>query len=81
VTELPARVMPVPAEIGSVERHHHQVPHARFDVLVASGTQVLLGGLKRMNDADLDLVAVRQRGISAHNSASATMMNAAATKT
>jgi hypothetical protein len=72
--------MPVPAEIRSVERNHHQVAHARVDVLVAPGTQVLLGGLERMDDADLDLVAVRQRGISAHNSASAKRMNAAATK-
>jgi len=52
---------------------------ADFDVLVAPGTQVLLGRLERMDDAEFDVL--RYRGIRAHRMSAAATRKAAATYT
>jgi hypothetical protein len=67
--------VPVPSEIGSVERDDDHVPEARDDVLVAAGTQVGLGRLERVDPPDLYL------GISAHTRRASVMAKAAATST
>jgi hypothetical protein len=72
-------MVPVPAQIDGLERNHHEMPRARCNLLLATGTYIGLGRLKRLDPANLGTVA--QRGISAHSSRRATTMNAAATST
>jgi predicted membrane GTPase involved in stress response len=48
----------VTAEVRSVERHHHQMAHARGDLVVTAGTEVGLGRLVGVNPADLDLAVL-----------------------
>ena len=45
----------MPAEIGGVERHHHEVAGARLDGLVAAGAEVALGRLVGLDAPDLYL--------------------------
>ena len=52
---LPARVMPVAAEVGGVEGHHHHVADPDADLLVAARAQVRLPGLVGLDPAHLDL--------------------------
>lgn len=59
MTEPPARVVPVPAEVGSIERNNHEVADPHLDVLIAARAEVTLRGLERVDDADLDLVLTR----------------------
>lgn len=67
--------MPVPAQVGSVERNDHQVHGAREDVLVAAGAEVGLEGLVGLDPADLDLY-----GLNAHSRSNSVTARAAARK-
>jgi hypothetical protein len=75
VSVLPARGVPVAAQVGCLERHHDHVPESLRDVLVATRAQVCLHRLERVNPADLYL------GISAHSTRASVMATAAATST
>jgi hypothetical protein len=79
VAVTPARVVPVAAQVGLLERDGHQMADALVDLLVAAGAEVALGRLVRMDPADLELVLYR--GIRAHRRSRATIRNAAATYT
>jgi hypothetical protein len=48
----------VPAIFGNLERHDHEVGNADRDLLVTSRTQIRLARLKRMDQRDLEVVAV-----------------------
>jgi hypothetical protein len=72
-------VVPVAAEVGGVEGHHHHVADAHADLLVAARAEIGLAGLVGLDRPDLDLVV--QRGIDAHSNSTATTRKAAATKT
>ena len=51
----PARVVPVPAQLGGRLGHDYQVAQAFGDVLVAARTEVLLPGLIGLDFSDLQL--------------------------
>jgi len=51
---FPARVVPMPAQVGGIARHAHVVSHARGNVAIAAGAHVLLAGLIGLNPPHLD---------------------------
>jgi hypothetical protein len=51
---LPARVVPVPAQVGGISRNAHVVSHARRNVAVAAGAYVLLERFVRLNPTHLN---------------------------
>ena len=67
--------MPVPAQVGIVEGHHHDVADPEPDLVVAAGAEVGLGGLVRMDAPYL------YRGISAHRISASATAKAASTYT
>jgi hypothetical protein len=74
--------VPVPAQVGRVEGHDHQMARAEGDVLVAARAQVRLDRLERVDPADLDLVSRRAYlGINAHSRRASITATAAATNT
>lgn len=79
VPVLPAGVVPVATQVRRLGRNHHDVADPWADVLLATGADVGLQGLERLNPADLDRSA--QRGINAHSNSPATTATAAATMT
>lgn len=74
--------MPVASVVGQIERHDDEVSGADRDLLLASGTQVLLAGLERMNERDFEVfVALVVYPRNAHNSSRMTTTKAEATRT
>jgi hypothetical protein len=67
--------MPVSPEVWRVQRNHHEVTDPDTDVLVATGAEVHLPRLIRLDAVDLYL------GRRTHPSNNSTTMKAAATKT
>ena len=72
---FPARAVPVTAKVGGVLRHHHDVPDTGADLIGATGADVRLTSLKRVDLADLDwthesiglIVGVRLHRVQAHS--------------
>jgi hypothetical protein len=58
VAVLPARGVPVAAQVGGVEGDDHEVADAFGDVLVAAGAEVGLARLEGLDPTDLDSVIV-----------------------
>jgi hypothetical protein len=56
----PAGVVPVPAQVGSVEGYDDDVAGAGRDVLVAARADVALRGLVRLDASNLDVVHAAQ---------------------
>src|SRR5581483_8240979 len=86
VAVLPARCVPVPAQVGIVHGDDHDVAQPGDDVLVAAGAEVVLRRLIGVDPADLDLVIGRRvvrhyLGIRAHSTRSSVIATAAATRT
>jgi hypothetical protein len=75
----PAGTVPVPAEVGGIQRHHHHMTDAGTYLLQAAGAQVGLARLEGVNEPDLERPA--QRGIRAHSRMTAITAKATATMT
>ena len=75
--------MPVAAVLGDLDRHHHEVAEADWDVLQAPRAEVFLARLKRVDERDLEVfVAVLVHlGIAAHSTNRIITSTAAATST
>lgn len=50
--------MPVAPQVRCEARDDHVVPDARLDALLTAGAEVVLGGLKRVDQADVDILDV-----------------------
>jgi len=73
--------VPVPAQIGVVHWHNHQVTEAGHDVLVTAGAEVVLGRLEGVDAANLEVLVRTYLGIRAHSTRSNVIATAAATST
>ena len=63
-----------------VEGHHHEVGDADTDLLVATGAQVRLARLERVDERDLEVVlGVLAQPSTAHNTSRITRTKAAST--
>ncbi len=69
----------MPAQFGFVEGHHHEVPEADGNVLVAARAQVRLARLERMDERNLEIVLVVAQPRNAQSSSSTQTTTAAAT--
>jgi hypothetical protein len=69
------------SEIGRFPWDHHQVAGPRSDVVVATGAQVGLGRLERLDPPNLDVGVEPRHPKSAHASSTAITTKAATTIT
>ena len=74
---LPARLVPVTAQVGRGVGDDDEVADTGLDDVVTTGTDVLLDGLVRLHHRHLDGF-VAYLGIKAHSKRTATTTNAAA---
>ena len=75
---LPARLVPMPPQVGRVVGDDDEVPDAGLDDVVAPGADVLLHRLVGLHDRHLDVGLLTYLGIRAHANRTATTTKAAA---
>jgi hypothetical protein len=75
VALLPANPVPVAPQIRCVEGYDHDMAGAGLDALPATGADIRLASLERVDATDLERPA--QRGISAHRRMAAITAKAA----
>jgi hypothetical protein len=81
VAVLPARGVPVPAQVGGIEGDDDEMTETLGDLLVAARAQVRLQRLEGLNATYLELVIVGQRTPAAHSSNSSVTSSAPPTIT
>jgi hypothetical protein len=58
VAPVPTGPVPVAPQVGRLAGHNHHVTGPGSDLLLAAGTEVGLGGLERLQEPHLELVAL-----------------------